>query len=119
MQIKPMSRVLWQADLRREGKYSHILENKRINAKSPRQIEKIIKGVSNHRRIEILMLVAKQKGITLEKIAEQLECNIKTVSGHTHKLLQAGLIEKKYLGQSVLHSLSPLGKHFHTFLRSF
>jgi len=93
--------------------YSYILENKRI--KTPKQLERHLKGVANHRRIEILLLVAERKGITLDGIAGNLNCNFKTISGHTQKLVQAGLIEKKYLGQSVLHSLSPYGKTFYNF----
>lgn len=97
--------------------YSRILENKRT--RTPIELEWFAKGIANHRRIEILTLVAKRQGITADQIAEALDCNFKTISGHTQKLVQAGLMEKKYIGQSVLHSLSPYGKIFHTFLRSF
>lgn len=99
------------------GAISHILENKRV--KSSRQLERHTKGISNHRRIEIVILLAKQKGITLDQISGSLDCNFKTVSGHTNKLAQAGLIEKKYIGKNVLHALSPLGKKFYQFLQSF
>ncbi|TSC69329.1 MAG: hypothetical protein G01um101456_234 [Parcubacteria group bacterium Gr01-1014_56] len=100
--------------------YSHILENTRVKTpKNARQLEKLLKGAANHWRIEILRLVAKQEGITLDKIAETLNCNFKTASGHTQKLVQAGLLEKKYLGQSVLHSLSSQGKILYSFLQSF
>jgi predicted ArsR family transcriptional regulator len=65
------------------------------------------------------MLLAKQQGMTLDQLATQLECNFKTISGHTQRLVHAGLLEKKYIGQSVLHSLSPYGKKFYSFLTSF
>lgn len=96
---------------------SHILENKRM--KTNRQLERHVKGISNHRRIEIVNLLAKQSGRTLDQISGSLNCNFKTISGHTNKLAQAGLIEKKYIGKNVQHSLSPLGKKFHQFLLSF
>ena len=51
--------------------------------KTPKQMERHLKGVSNHRRIEILMMIAKNDGIILESIAENLNCNIKTISEHT------------------------------------
>jgi DNA-binding transcriptional ArsR family regulator len=101
----------------RSHPYSHILENKRI--KTPKDIERIMKGVSNQRRIQILMLLAKHKHLTMDQISQALECNFKTVSGHTQKLAQAGLIEKKYLGQAVLHSLSKRGRVLHDFINSF
>jgi DNA-binding transcriptional ArsR family regulator len=87
--------------------------------KSPRQLERHLKGVANHRRIQILMLVAKREGITLDEISRQLECDFKVVSQHTLKLVQAGLLNKRYVGRSVAHSLSPYGKTFHQFLKSF
>ncbi|HLD00084.1 MAG TPA: winged helix-turn-helix domain-containing protein [Patescibacteria group bacterium] len=87
--------------------------------KTPKQMERHLKGVANHRRIEILMLVAKNSGITLESIAEDLRCNVKTISEHTRRLVHAGLIDKKYEGRSVTHTLSPYGKIFYRFLETF
>ncbi|OGC85276.1 hypothetical protein A3F55_00680 [Candidatus Adlerbacteria bacterium RIFCSPHIGHO2_12_FULL_53_18] len=87
--------------------------------KTPKQLERHLKGVSNHRRIEILLLVAKRDGISVDEISTTLNCNFKTISSHTHRLVQAGLLEKKYFGQNVLHSLSPYGKQIHLFLQSF
>lgn len=54
----------------------------------------------------------------MEVVSASLNCNFKTISGHTQKLLHEGLIEKKYLGQSVLHTLTPRGKRFYEFLVS-
>lgn len=87
--------------------------------KSPKQMERHLKGVANHRRIEILFLIARNKGITVEKIAEKLDCNFKTISEHTRRLAQAGLVRKKYLGRTVAHELSPYGKTIYGFLRTF
>ena len=78
-----------------------------------------MKGVSNHHRIEILLLVAEQEGITLEDIAETLKANEKTIGEHTRRLYQAGLLNKKYRGKFVEHSLSPYGKTFVRFFQSF
>lgn len=79
-------------------------------SKTPKQLERYFKGVANHRRIAILMLLAKSKGMTLEEISETLDCNMKTISEHTRRLVQAGLINKEYVGRFVTHSLSPYGK---------
>ena len=87
--------------------------------KSSKQIEKHVKGIANHRRIDILLLISEKQGIILEDIAKALNCNFKTISGHTTKLVNAGLVNKNYRGQAVLHSLSPYGKIFLKFIRSF
>lgn len=87
--------------------------------KTPKQLERHLKGVANHRRIEILDLIAKNNGISVEGIAETLKCNIKTISEHVRRLAQAGLVDKKYHGRTVCHSLSPYGKKIHKFLSDF
>jgi len=87
--------------------------------KTAKQLERYFKGIANHRRIEILRLIAKNEGISLEGIAESLNCNIKTISEHTRRLVQAGLVNKKYQGRAVAHSLSPYGRKFIKFADTF
>ena len=87
--------------------------------KSAKQLERHFKGVANHHRISILRLIAKQEGISVEGIAETLGANLKTISEHTRKLVHAGLVDKKYQGRMMTHTLSPYGKIFHTFIRTF
>jgi len=87
--------------------------------KSGRQIEKYFKGAANHWRIEILILLDKSDGLTLEGITEKLNANFKTMSSHTKTLVSANLIQKKYIGHSVIHTLTPYGKKFIKFFNSF
>lgn len=87
--------------------------------KTAKQLERYFKGAANHRRLEILHLLSRENGLTLEKIAEALDCNMKTISEHTRRLVQAGLLNKKYQGRAVAHSLSPYGKRFVTFAKTF
>lgn len=87
--------------------------------KTAKQLQRHFKGIANHRRIEILLLVDKSEGIVLEKIAQELECNIKTISEHTRRLVQAGLLDKKYQGRAVSHKLSPYGKRIVKFIETF
>ena len=87
--------------------------------KTAKQMERHLKGISNHYRIEILLLIDKEKEITLEAIVTRLKANPKTIGEHTRRLFSAGLINKKYQGNFVLHSLSPYGKKFVSFLKSF
>ncbi len=87
--------------------------------KKSKQLERHFKGAANHHRLDILFLVAKNEGITLEGIAERLNCNIKTISEHTRRLVHAGLLNKRYKSRSVTHSLSPYGKMFVEFANKF
>ena len=87
--------------------------------KTSKQMERHLKGMANHYRIEILLLIAKRDGITLQDIVETLGANEKTIGEHTRRLYQAGLLNKKYRGKFVEHTLSPYGKTFVRFLKSF
>ena len=82
-------------------------------------MERHLKGIANHYRIEILLCIAEHEDITLEDIVDMLEANEKTIGEHTRRLYQAGLINKKYRGKFVEHALSPYGKTFVRFLQSF
>lgn len=87
--------------------------------KTAKQMERHFKGIANHWRIEILLLVSKAEDISVEKIAETLNCNIKTISEHTRRLVQAGLLNKTNRGREVIHSLSPYGQKLVKFIESF
>src|SRR3989344_1172632 len=87
--------------------------------KTAKQMERHLKGVANHYRIKILLLIAERNGITLEDIIETLDANEKTIGEHTRRLYQAGLLNKKYRGKFVEHTLSPYGKTFVRFLQLF
>jgi predicted transcriptional regulator len=87
--------------------------------KTSKQLERYCKGVSNHRRIEILFLLKKTPNLSLDEIAVALKGNFKTISAHTHRLVQAGLLRKSRAGMQVKHALSPFGQKFHKFLNSF
>jgi DNA-binding transcriptional ArsR family regulator len=90
-----------------------------IKVKTAKQMERHLKGIANHYRIEILLLIARYKAITLEDIVEALKANEKTIGEHTRRLYLAGLINKKYRGKFVEHTLSPYGRTFVQFLQSF
>ena len=87
--------------------------------KTPKQLERYFKGASNHWRISILLTVAKNEGITVEELTEILDGDFKNISQHTHRLVRAGLLNKKYRGKNVVHSLSPYGKKFVEFMKTF
>jgi len=87
--------------------------------KTPKQLERYFKGAANHWRIAILITVDKNKGIAVEELAVALHANIKTISQHTRSLVNAGLLNKRYRGRYVVHSLSPYGKAFLKFMTTF
>ena len=86
--------------------------------KTAKQMERHLKGIANHYRIQLLLLIAKQDKITLDDLVSSLKVNQKTLSEHSRRLVQAGLIHKHYRGRFVEHSLSPYGKIFAQFLKS-
>lgn len=87
--------------------------------KTSRQLERHFKGLANHNRLDIILVVSKSPGITVEGIAEKLNRNFKTISDHTRKLVNAGLLNKRYFGTAVSHTLSPYGKRLLFFIRKF
>lgn len=90
-----------------------------LTTKGPKKLERHFKGVANHTRIRILMLLARSPNLTLIAIADSLNANIKTVSEHTRRLALAGLIEKVHEGRSVVHKLSRYGRIFIRFISEF
>lgn len=82
-------------------------------------MERHLKGMANHYRIEILLYIADYDEATLDDIVTALGANEKTLGEHTRRLTVAGLVNKKYRGKFVEHTLSPYGKTFVSFLKAF
>ena len=87
--------------------------------KTSKQLERYFKGAANHWRIAILQLIEKNDGMTVEQIADELGGDFKNISQHTHRLVRAGLLNKRYRGRQVAHSLSPYGRRFTKFTKTF
>lgn len=87
--------------------------------KTAKQMERHLKGMANHYRIEILLYIADNDGTTLDDIITALGANEKTLGEHTRRLTVAGLVNKKYRGKFVEHALSPYGETFVSFLKTF
>ena len=94
-------------------------KNKEKKLKGPKKLERHFKGVANHRRIQILLLVAKNPAITLDEISAAVNGNMKTIAEHTRRLMLAGLVEKTYAGRTVEHKLTPDGRQFFAFIETF
>ena len=87
--------------------------------KTPKQLERYFKGAANHWRIAVLYTVQENEGISVLEISHKLGGNFKTISQHIRALVHAGLLNKKYRGRQVAHSLSPYGKSFLRFMKTF
>ncbi len=85
--------------------------------KNFRQLERIVKGFANHRRIEILELLIRQSELSVAEISGKLKINFKTASEHIRRLAIAGLVLKRSAGNHVRHKLSDRGKGILKFLR--
>ena len=81
------------------------------------QIANITKGFANHRRIEIMFLLAGAPKLTVWEIANALNVNYKTISEHIIRLMRSGLVAKKYRGKEVLHQLTNRGKQALQYMR--
>ena len=89
-----------------------------IKNKSYYQLERIVKGVSNHRRIEILELLQKSPELSVIDISEKLDVNFKTISEHIKRLATAGFVLKRSDGSSVRHKITNRGSAILKFLRT-
>ncbi len=94
-------------------------EDNSKKTKTVKTLERHFKGVANHRRIQILLYVARHPDTTVYILTEQLKCNFRTTSAHTQRLVTAGLIEKQYRGVEVMHNLTPYGERFVAFIKDF
>ncbi|MBI5134221.1 MAG: winged helix-turn-helix transcriptional regulator [Candidatus Taylorbacteria bacterium] len=83
----------------------------------PRQLERIVKGFSNHRRIDILRLLAKRPELSVLDISTDLKINFKTASEHIRRLAIAGAVMKRSEGRAIRHALTPRGENILRFLR--
>ncbi|MFZ2484401.1 MAG: ArsR family transcriptional regulator [Minisyncoccia bacterium] len=83
-----------------------------------RQLERVVKGFANHRRIEIMELLDRTPELSVMEIADTLRINFKTASEHIRRLAIAGLVMKRNEGSNVRHTLTILAKNILKFLRT-
>ena len=86
--------------------------------KTERQAAQIVKGFANHRRIEVLCILAREPGLSLQQISEQLNVSLKTISEHIRRMAVAGLVQKRYEGRWVRHKLTRRGTYVLRFLKT-
>ena len=92
------------------------MHNKR--KKTYRQLERIVRGFSNHRRIQIIELLNKKPELSVLEISKKLDVNMKTIAEHVKRLAVAGLVLKRNDSYSVRHKLTKNGISILVFLRT-
>lgn len=85
--------------------------------KSFRQLERVVKGFANHRRIQVLELLQKEPELSVVEVSKKLNVNFKTVSDHIRRMAIAGLVLKRSDGLNVRHRLTERGLTILKFLR--
>ncbi len=85
--------------------------------RSYRQLERIVKGFANHRRIQIMELLKGQPELSVIEIVERLNINFKTASEHIRRLAISGLVMKRSDGAYIRHRLTKRGLDILKFLR--
>jgi len=70
-----------------------------------------MKGVANHRRIEILVLLKNHPEQSVTELTNEIKVDFRTVAEHIRKMQHAGLIMKRSDGRNVRHALTQLGEH--------
>ncbi|MEX0933954.1 MAG: winged helix-turn-helix domain-containing protein [Candidatus Paceibacterota bacterium] len=86
------------------------MTQKKKSRKEFYKLEKVFKGVANHRRLEIVLLLAKKDNLSTDEIVEELNAPYQTVTQHLHKLVSTGLVDSYREGVIVRYTPSPYGK---------
>ena len=85
--------------------------------RSYRQTERIVRGFSNHRRIQILHVLDAKPELDVMEIAAACGIRFRNASEHLRRLAIAGLILKQPRGNRVQHALSARGRTALAFTR--
>ena len=82
-----------------------------------KKLERIVKGFANHRRLQVLELLARDPELSVQEIAEKLKSEMKNISAHVNKMAIAGLVIKRSDDKSVRHKLTKRGINILKFVR--
>ena len=85
--------------------------------KKSNQLEYIVRGFDNKRRIEILLLLDDVSELSVSDIAEHFKISFTAVSSHLLRMMSRGLVMKRNDGRNVRHALTEKGKVVVKFLK--
>lgn len=83
---------------------------------SLRDIERILKGLANRRRLVVVKLLLKRKEVTVAAVAGFLNLSFKATSRHLAILRQLGIVENRQQGLYVYYRIAP---HLPEVVRAF
>lgn len=86
--------------------------------KTYRELERILKGLASHRRIQILDLLYRKPEMSVIEISEELSSEFKNISAHINKMTTSGLVIKRSAGSAVRNKLTNRGKNILKFVRT-
>jgi DNA-binding MarR family transcriptional regulator len=112
------SNVPWNVGLLHLAGVQQTRMNGILDRKRFASLERIVRGFSNHRRIQIMVLLKQKPDLDLSAIANLCSINLQTAGEHTKRLDAAGLVLKKKMKRQVLHAISPLGRRVLDFLET-
>ncbi len=93
--------------------------NRDHTIKTPKQMERHFKGISNSARIEILIQLLKDTSVSLDTLTEKMPMDYKNISQHMYKLVNSGLVSKQKSGPNTEFILTPYGKIICDFIEYF
>ncbi len=93
-----------------KNKNNKSAKNVRVGRGTYRELEQIVKGFANHRRIQIMHLLNKSPDLSVVDISEKLDIGYVNASDHVRKLALGGLVYKRNEGSAVRHTLTHRGK---------
>jgi len=85
--------------------------------KKSNQLEYIIRGFDNKRRIDIIFLLDQTPELSVSDIVEHFQISFTAVSNHLLKMMSRGLIMKRNDQREVRHALTTKGKMVARFLK--
>jgi DNA-binding transcriptional ArsR family regulator len=85
--------------------------------KKANQLEYIVKGFANKRRINILFLLERTPELSVSEVAEHFSISFVSVSNHLSKMMSRGLVMKRNDKKEVRHALTKKGIVVAKFLR--
>ncbi len=78
--------------------------------KNPKSIIKILKAISNEKRLKILKLLLNGQEYNVSEIAEELKMPFQTVSRHLERLRSADLVEFRQQALRNYYSVSDINE---------
>jgi len=87
-------------------------------AKKSNQLEYIVKGFDNKRRIDIIFLLSRKSELSVSAIADHFKISFTAVSNHLLRMMGRGIVMKRNDGLKVRHALTEKGKIIARFLKT-